>query len=84
MGPGNERSQLFSWGQVGASVTAFWAFLMVTLPREKASSHLLPHRGVKKARTFIRSEGKREREGGGGSAGDREGGLGLSSTVFMS
>lgn len=41
-------------------------------------------RGVKKARTFIRSEGKREREGGGGSAGDREGGLGLSSTVFMS
>lgn len=61
MGPGNERSQLFTWGQVGASVTAFWAFLMVTLPREKASSHLLPHRGVKKARTFIRSEGKQGR-----------------------
>lgn len=48
---------------------------------------MLPHsyrRTVNKASAFIRSEGDREREGGGGSAGDRDGGLGLSCTVFMS
>lgn len=50
---------------------------MVTLPREKAPSRLLPHSykcTINKASTFIRSEGKPEREGGGGSGGGGQGG----------